>query len=534
MSAFLTRIGDRLNPVLVKEVRQALNGRLFRIGYGLSLLAALCIAMVMVMSSEQPDGAQLSVAMFGCMGVSLFAFIPFWSFLSMGGEWDENTHDLLVLSNLSPRRIVLGKLGAALVQSLVSFLAFLPFFVFAFLLRGVNLPTLLMLLGAALVVSPCAALVAIGISSLTTNRFLRVLLMVGVIAGLIVLAIGAVTFVGYLLFTGFFTPAASEQLLVLAVILTVALVVGGFFGEVACVRLAHAEENRSTGLRVLALAGLAGMVAWTAYGVSQGADLDFVSGMAIAAQWLLLLPCAHFAIETEPLGRRVARQVPRNRLLALLATPLLPGGGRGLLFWFACEALVLGGATLVATQVHGATGAWSRAPIMITGPAGTAPTVLAPPTIGLSGALDAWWNDGLWSVLATGLFCAFYLAVPTLIVRRTTSPMRRLRARLSVLLLFAGGIALPALVLFLQSGPRHLPGWSDPWEHAFNPFWLLDEAWNDAPFDVAPLGTFTLLVVATIALLLLLPRARRGLAEVAAASAERRARERKGDAPPAS
>ena len=514
MSAFLTRLGDRLNPVLVKEVRQALNGRLFRIGYGLSLLAALCIAMVMVMTSSQPSGAELVVAMFGCMGVSLFAFIPFWSFLSMGGEWDENTHDLLVLSNLSPRRIVWGKFGAALVQSLVSFLAFLPFFVFAFLLRGVNLPSLLLLLGGALVVSPCAALIAIGMSSLTTNRFLRVLLMVLVVAGLVFLAVVSVVFVGQLLFTGFFTPSASEQLVAMAVIVSVALVAGGFFGEVACVRLAHPEENRSTGLRVLVLVGALGMLAWGWYGVTSGGDLEFVSGMAIAIQWLLLLPCAFFATEPEPLGRRVARQAPRSRLLALLATPFLPGGGRGLLFWFLCEAVVLGGAMLLATQAQGG---WTLFP----------PALVAP-AVGAFASWDAWWNEGLWALLTTAIYCAFYIAVPALVVRSKTSPIRRLRARLLVPFLILGGIALPSLFLFLQTGPD-----DSTVEHAFNPFWMLDKGWNDSPFDTEPFGALLLVASAAVALLLPVPRMKRGLAEVADASAARRERERKVDAPPA-
>ena len=52
---------------------------------------------------------------------------------------------------------------------------------------------------------------------------------------------------------------------------------------------------------------------------------------AIAVFLCLAVPFTFFATETERLGRRVRLHVPANRWLALLAAPLLPGGGRGLL-----------------------------------------------------------------------------------------------------------------------------------------------------------------------------------------------------------
>jgi hypothetical protein len=54
------------------------------------------------------------MVMFGCLSAAVHGFTPFSAFLSTSAEWEENTHDLLVLSNLRPRQIVYGKLLSAL------------------------------------------------------------------------------------------------------------------------------------------------------------------------------------------------------------------------------------------------------------------------------------------------------------------------------------------------------------------------------------------------------------------------------------
>ena len=42
-----------------------------------------------------------------CLSIAVLAFVPFSAFIAMGSEWDENTYDLLIISNLKPRQIIL-------------------------------------------------------------------------------------------------------------------------------------------------------------------------------------------------------------------------------------------------------------------------------------------------------------------------------------------------------------------------------------------------------------------------------------------
>lgn len=487
MSALLLRVAERLNPMLVKEVRQALNGRLFRVGYLLALTAAFCIAMVMLMSGGRPNGAALALAMFGCMGVSIFAFVPLSAFMSMGGEWDENTYDLLVLSNLTPRRIVWGKLGAAFVQTLVSFSAFLPFFVFAFLLRGVNLPSLLLLLGGALVVSPAAALVAIGLSSLTTNRFLRIVLLVVLVAGLFMLVGGSIGLGSEFLAIGFSSMSLLQQCAIIGVLASVALVIGWISAETACTRLAHPEENRSTGLRITLLLAVLGGIAWGRYAITQGADLEFVSALWLIAQFVLVLPAASFVTEPEPLGRRVAHELPRRGLLALLVSPLLPGGGRGVQYWLLLQLVLAAGALWLAR----ATGTW--------------------------GSAD-WWDEGLLSALLAGAFASCYVLLPTLLVRTRNTLKRRMIARVLVPISFLLLLLVPAAFCFFVDGPG-----SNPFDHPLDPIVVLDGAWTRRSHHRIPAGGTSLVpLLALAALALHLPRMVRGFEETLAAARARR------------
>jgi hypothetical protein len=512
MSRWLATLGDRINPILVKEVRQAVRGRLFRTGYALTLAAALTISLVILMSADggtraavyaasvptradERIGPALASSIFGCLMAACFAFVPFSAFMSMGGEWEENTYDLLVLSNLTPRRIVYGKLASALVQSLVCFSAFVPFFVFAFLLRGVNLSALLLLLGGVLVLSPCVSLVALGISSVGGNRFQRIMLMVALMLALVAVTIAG-TFSSSAVLSGFIFFRGSWSMVVLRIglIASIGVAIGAYYGEVACARLSHPEENGSTGVRVAVLVALAGGLAWTAYALSSSGEPEVLSGFATVALFGILWPCAGFACESERLGRRVAMHVPKNRLLALLASPFLPGGGRGMLFWLVVNALLAGGLALL----HGifATDPWTSA------------------------TFDKWWRSGLGAIGVTSMFCTTWLGIPSrLFARFSASPHVRRVARFSVLLFILLSILLPSLFLFVVGDER-----GHAFEHPFNPFWLIPKAWlgnSDSAVEIWLFVPLALLLV----LLLNLRRIVAGVREVLAASRARRLRE---------
>ena len=76
------------------------------------------------------------------MALGVHGLVPFSAMLSMTAESDEHTLELLQLSGLAGWRIVLGKLGSAMLQMLLIVSAFAPFLTVAFLMRGIAFSTI--------------------------------------------------------------------------------------------------------------------------------------------------------------------------------------------------------------------------------------------------------------------------------------------------------------------------------------------------------------------------------------------------------
>lgn len=480
---------DRLNPILVKEVRQALRGRYFRALFWLTLGVATLVGLSIVANSSRGAGSQVLgreffMVMFGCLSAAVHAFTPFSAFLSTSAEWDENTHDLLVLSNLRPRQIVYGKLCSALVQALLYYSTFGPFLVFAFLINGVDLAAL----GAILFVSmaSCASLTLLGVAlaSLSAAKAPRVVLMALFGIGLVlfwVLSLGMATGVVY-------SPQMlrdPEALVALAGTVVALLLAGAFFAAIAVARLSHEEENRSSGLRVLSVAivlsGL-GFGAWMSLGYSEP---DVAWGLQVAALFPLAVAWLFFLTEPEPLGRHVRLHVSRNALLAALSVPFLPGGGRGALLMLLHMALA----------VIGAVACMSLGPFD--------PTRRYAAFVGLLGAYAYAW---------------IYIGIPAAVASYFVRTLRgRVVTRMGIVFLLPV-IMLGPLLLGLVLGISEL---SDPL-HPFNPATAMGALMDGR--EMSKLVELALLALAFLSFALNTPRMVRGVREVLAASAARRAK----------
>ncbi|TSC29403.1 ABC transporter permease [Corallococcus sp. Z5C101001] len=163
--------GDRLNPLVVKEVRQGLRTRVFWVSFGLLLLACLVLSLIAYANvhgaAYSREGRAYFFSFFVCLGLVHFGVIPFNAYRSLAREREDETWSLLLLTGLGPRRILRGKVTSFLVQAALYASAVGPFLLFSYFLNGIDLPTILMVLlmgGAWLVfltlVSVCAATLA--------------------------------------------------------------------------------------------------------------------------------------------------------------------------------------------------------------------------------------------------------------------------------------------------------------------------------------------------------------------------------------
>lgn len=482
------RFDDRINPILVKEVRQSLRGKYFKVLFWLTLCVGTLIGLSVVSNAALDDdssetGRIFFMCIFGVLAAAVHGFVPFSAYLSTSAEWDENTYDLLVISNLKPRQIVLGKLLSGLIQALLYYSTFGPFLVFAFLMNGIDLLSVaVILVGSG---ATCIALTLVGIAtaSLTSNKVGRVVIMAIFGAGLIGVWGMSMGLAGGITFSPEDLRDVEGQVAVAAYVSAAALV-GLLATAVAMARFAHEEENRSTPLRVLSVLLVSAAVAWSAWMFGQFSEEGIVWACQVIAAIACFLLSLFFQTEPEELGRRVEKHMPKTTLLSLAMTPFHPGGGRAVLLWSLQAAIAILGSQLALT--FGTTTGSDRL-------------------------------DTFFAVASVWTYALIYAGLPSGIasffVRGSTG---RTFVRLGILLAVPALALLPVLAgLFL--GIRE---WME-FDHPFHPFWVLMKLGNSSGRSELHVVLVGLAFLGGLTLLVNVPRMWRGVREVATVNSRR-------------
>lgn len=499
------RLSDRLNPILLREVQQALNGRAFLITVFLALLGIVVVALGFAGGGdlERSTGRNALTVALMILAPMVGLIVPFIAFLSMRQEVSSGTVEHLMLSRLTPGSVVRGKLAAAIVQIVVVISLFAPLLALTWLLRGVDVGTIAALLTLALLGGIGAVSVGICGGALCRWPPARAILVVILALGFTILSLTTMVAMHFIVGGVSITLSQPEFRWLQAFGMLVPVAAGiGLLMLTAGTALTHPNENRSTGFRVFALLGVAVLYAWMAWlvldatsrrggwtgGTRVHSDAPEVAlGMAFATFFFWL-----FAVtEEERLSPRVHAHVPRSGVLALLLAPLLPGGGRGLLF-----VLLLAGVTLLGAD---------RLPWWVDG--------RGPSTEAFEQAAAAW----AYVVFYAGLGRLFRGRMPA---GTRGSVMARFALPIAILLL----ALLPSVVDLVASG--RTGGWNAL--YATNPFatlFAIRAAHLGIPgYEVHPGAAYAPWILAALGLALNVPALVRGVVEVLAASKARRAR----------
>ncbi|MEO1497186.1 MAG: hypothetical protein AAFV43_08560 [Planctomycetota bacterium] len=345
----LAAISDRLNPILIREARQALKSRQFTLWFVL-LLVACWITTIGGVALVGPSiyyisaGGILLRAYYAVLLLPLTVIIPFSAYRSLAAEQEENTRDLLEVSTLSHWQIVNGKLGSAAMQMAMYLAALAPCIAFTYLLRGVDLVTIVLLLVYA--VLACLGLSAVGLLLAASQRqkrgqnFLSVLFAGALFftySSLFGVAMGVMsldpTDRGAEWFFWVHAGAASVYFTSVAVIYVAAAGLCTF-----------ASANRSTPLRVAIVAQQAVAVAWIAGLLAIDERVDrgtmYVAFATVAVYWFGV--GAVLTGEPAQLSQRVRRKLPDSLLGRSLLSWFYPGPGSGYVFAVANLTLLLG------------------------------------------------------------------------------------------------------------------------------------------------------------------------------------------------
>lgn len=518
--------GDRWNAVLVRELRQSMRGNQFRITFALAVTAGLVGAFgCLLMAGSQPRemGQALAVVIAVASSLACGVLVPIGAFQSLAREWEEGTMELLELSSLTPARLLLGKLLCAGVQTVLYMSGLTPFLAVAFVMSGIGLLEALRGVIGLLLLSLCLSCAAFSMASRARSRMARVLLL-GVFV-LLMMWVGPIVVIG--LFAGrgagvFVSGSALPTGLVLIGVLYGAA--SGF--AAACMRLRHAEENRSTPGRVVTTSGFAlalGLLLW-----------QCASGLGAASSatiWALALVQALFgaslmyAAEIDGLGMRVRLEVPASALRARCWSPFLPGGARGIL-WFACALATLCAALGLAFGFA----AWRAGKLgefladngaLLLGRASAQPEP-APAAAAFGWLIGTPSPVACGALIVAALYAFAFLAVPAgLAALLPLPPLWRSRLTVALPLAFVVvsvvGTTLGAVLL--------APGRAEPLGALSNPYFVIPALLEREPAALSAVGWAW--GGALLGLALNLPRLLRADRELQTASAARRAREQR-------
>lgn len=302
-SPFSERLQDAVGPLVVKEVRQGLRGRVFGIFFGLLLLACLVMALLAAAEVADSAGSELGRDFLGAylvaMGVVCYFVIPYTAFRSMVREREDETWVLLALTGLGARSIVRGKFASAMSQALLYASACGPFVVFSYYLNGVDLVQVGLALGLAAVWSAFLVAVAVALGTLAETRLGRAVAHF-VVLGLLLLGTGLAFAMSVNLAQDGSSLLREDDFLAFCGALT--LIAGGAVPallEAGAANLALPSENAAKGPRLAVTAYLA--AGWAAALLGSWAGKPSHDGAALGsvASSLVLVVVGLFAVSEE-------------------------------------------------------------------------------------------------------------------------------------------------------------------------------------------------------------------------------------------
>jgi hypothetical protein len=486
MNALLDFFSDQLNPVLVKEVRQSMRGRYFRVVYILTIFVAMFFGMLVLLFAGDSDeaGTPFFFTIYGCLVLAVSGLIPLQAFLSVGISWDREAMDMLNLTGIRPRQIVMGRLASSVTQGGLMTMALLPFLAMSYLLPGVDPLAMVVVLATTLAFGVMVVCIALLMSWLTSNRLLRVLML-----ALLGMGLFMSSWTAFMSGIGMMQSPEGlqsvEALLAILVLWLMFFVVAGFCLVASVARLSHREENRSTWMRlyIIGILFISYLGLWS-MGTYPGMDPE-LSTVLYALALLSVMPgMALLVTEPERMGRRVQLQVSKNPVVAFFLMPLYPSGGTGAMFCF-----------LMVLSFMGA-------------------FLLLPPVAQLD------WLPYEGSIIVLGGYTLWALMVPSVM----TSPWTVLRPVRIYAVMFIPLCVMAVLFIPTLLGLLLDLGSLERMEHLGNPIWVLSEI-NENQTGGRSSLSFWLLLGVVFAMLVNGPRMVRAAIRVQQASSRNRGRD---------
>jgi len=167
---------DKLNPMLVKELRQGLRGISF-VTLFIAVQAFLCFILLITtaVASQENTGHLISRIIFFFFSMAVLVIQPLRGISALSTEIKADTIDLLCLTRLSAWRITFGKWISIVSQSALIFTAIAPYLILRYFFGDMQMFPEILLLMSTFFLSATFTAVTVGFSGMK-SVIIRVLL----------------------------------------------------------------------------------------------------------------------------------------------------------------------------------------------------------------------------------------------------------------------------------------------------------------------------------------------------------------------
>lgn len=355
ISAFLDRMDDRISPVIVKELRQAVRGR-FIVAVVLVFLAVQLLTMGIALLANAVTAASLEqsaagrpvfLTIFGILMGTCLVCIPAYTGIRLAAERSDVNVDLLFITTLQPLAIILGKLGSAVILTLLIYSACVPFLAFTYFLRGIDFPSIFILLSMGLLAISVMVSLAITLATVPVTRPFKIMIGLGMLVmGFPMIPVTIALAFQFLQSSGGSLLGTSEFWITAAVVILFVSSGCAVLLTIATANVTPPAANRAFPVRLML----------TLFWVITGSGVSYLAYKATRAEpliaWMvftmivLILSLLTAVSEKRTLGARVLRDVPTSFPARLAAFPFFGGALSGLTWtaiMFVATMLVLVG-----------------------------------------------------------------------------------------------------------------------------------------------------------------------------------------------
>ena len=339
-------LDDRLNPLLLRELRQLVRNRyvIVLINLFVAVLVAVCVCTVLFVDRpmDRAIGGRLFYGLTGIMGLACFLTVIVYTAVVTATE--RINDDLMFVSALKPSQIVLGKFFSGVILTFLLMSITFPFVTLAYLLRGLDFHVMLISFGMTFLFIQAMNSLAIFIFSgaKTYSQMFVGFAVAGFLSMYGTGALGSSLF--FFIYRSYARTGGSDWTPILSMTLA-QLGLLFFFLAAATATIAPPTANRLLPLRIVVTAVFLLSLPYCAWLFWGTFDIFHVW----AGFWLFaLIPLLALAVsERESWTYRIKKTIPDNFVLRMLVFPFYTGAPCGLVWVFLLGAFI----TLVVLSV---------------------------------------------------------------------------------------------------------------------------------------------------------------------------------------